>query len=501
MPSFCSTPFAHFQPQSCFECSYASSCCCAAQNKQKTVTKYKKTVFKTVQGTRTSTLTTTVTIRRRRTTSARSTAPPFVPGIMTTTLGEAPKLLETVAGQVNQRSDSGHFIIRARADQRHLCPLCPLNVTLAKSNGNGSKYCCLLKGTATKTVDKTLSQTVTYFKTRTVTRTSTALVDPNSPASIYDTLRYIESGDILKEYQISYILGQINEFPKVKEALQGKNSGYPQLTFFASIDGGWPVPFLVKAPNNRSHSLGTRISTELNPENNLSDVLNYNILPLAFDFSVYPLQSAKVLAPTLLKYPMPLTRVDPQYLVMLLNKPGDFKVWASGYETQVIDKLICTNGVLYITVKLVIPPPWPTTMMNRMGLDLFAQKLADLELSDTFNSYGRPNQLGATFFVPFNEAMQIASENFFNSLDTFAQKDAMRYHVVTSLQGVYYSSDFEDGQALETVHGDTLTISIEDGTVFVNGVQLLFLDIVTSNGVVSWTRARQGRSFDSQIGF
>lgn len=55
-------------------------------------------------------------------------------------------------------------------------------------------------------------------------------------------------------------------------------------------------------------------------------------------------------------------------------------------------------------------------------------------------------------------------------------------HVVEGT--VAYSSMLEDGANLTTLGGENVTISIEDGNVFVNSAQVTMPDVLVSNGVV-----------------
>jgi hypothetical protein len=48
-----------------------------------------------------------------------------------------------------------------------------------------------------------------------------------------------------------------------------------------------------------------------------------------------------------------------------------------------------------------------------------------------------------------------------------------------------------DGLTLTTVSGEVLTIAVEEGAVSVNGISTVILDILTSNGVVGCTHAKQ----------
>lgn len=48
---------------------------------------------------------------------------------------------------------------------------------------------------------------------------------------------------------------------------------------------------------------------------------------------------------------------------------------------------------------------------------------------------------------------------------------------------VGYSSSLEDGQVLTSLSGGKITITIEDGDVFANGVKVIVPDVLVANGV------------------
>ena len=85
-----------------------------------------------------------------------------------------------------------------------------------------------------------------------------------------------------------------------------------------------------------------------------------------------------------------------------------------------------------------------------------------------------------TIFAPNNQAFQnvgsglnIADEDITNILN---------YHVVNGTVG--YSSDLENGTTLQTLHGNNLTITIRNGTVFVNAARVVTPNVLVANGVI-----------------
>jgi len=87
-----------------------------------------------------------------------------------------------------------------------------------------------------------------------------------------------------------------------------------------------------------------------------------------------------------------------------------------------------------------------------------------------------------TVFAPINEAFAEIPTETLESLSKDEITDILTYHVVA---GAYMASDITDGLMLETLNGDSLEFSIDNGVVSINGMPtLVATDIVSSNGIV-----------------
>lgn len=90
-----------------------------------------------------------------------------------------------------------------------------------------------------------------------------------------------------------------------------------------------------------------------------------------------------------------------------------------------------------------------------------------------------------TVFAPTNKAFDALPEGTLDNLLKPENKDQLiailTYHVVPAQ---VLSSDLSDGMTAETVNGAEVTITIENGTVKVNGAEVTKADIQASNGVV-----------------
>lgn len=86
-----------------------------------------------------------------------------------------------------------------------------------------------------------------------------------------------------------------------------------------------------------------------------------------------------------------------------------------------------------------------------------------------------------TCFAPSDEAFRKAGSPE-KTLSAENLTKALQYH---TLQGDYigYTDTWKDGLELTTLSGDTVTVTRQQGAWWVNGVQVLQANVITSNGV------------------
>jgi uncharacterized surface protein with fasciclin (FAS1) repeats len=88
-----------------------------------------------------------------------------------------------------------------------------------------------------------------------------------------------------------------------------------------------------------------------------------------------------------------------------------------------------------------------------------------------------------TVFAPLNAAIEALPADTLDAV--YADKDlltaVLTYHVVP---GEYTSDQLTDGLELETLQGQSLTVTVEGDTIFVNGNPLVATDVMATNGVI-----------------
>lgn len=105
---------------------------------------------------------------------------------------------------------------------------------------------------------------------------------------------------------------------------------------------------------------------------------------------------------------------------------------------------------------------------------------AAVDAADLSDALGGDDPL--TVFAPNNEAFDALTVDALleeDNADLLAE--VLQYHVVS---GAALSGDLSDGQTIETLQGDELRVSIDDGTVRINGATVTQADIEAENGVV-----------------
>ncbi|KAL6065857.1 Fasciclin domain-containing protein [Balamuthia mandrillaris] len=128
----------------------------------------------------------------------------------------------------------------------------------------------------------------------------------------------------------------------------------------------------------------------------------------------------------------------------------------------------CDNGVIHIIDAVLTFPEATSTTAQEAGLSSLLEAVVDNDLATTVDT--TPS---ITIFAPTNDAFAIA--------DIEEVLYTLQGHVVS---GVAFSTDLSDGQEIATLNGDSITVTINDDGVFVNGAQVVVPNVITQNGVV-----------------
>lgn len=140
-----------------------------------------------------------------------------------------------------------------------------------------------------------------------------------------------------------------------------------------------------------------------------------------------------------------------------------------------------SNGVMHIIDGILIPETTDIVDVVTASADhgILLAALAESGLIETLSDPG-----AFTLFAPTNEAFNNLPAGLLD--DLLADPDGelttlLLGHVV---DGIALSDDLEDEQKIETLSGDSITVSITGEGVFIDDAQVTIADIVTINGVV-----------------
>ncbi|KAE8444639.1 hypothetical protein EG329_014387 [Mollisiaceae sp. DMI_Dod_QoI] len=134
-----------------------------------------------------------------------------------------------------------------------------------------------------------------------------------------------------------------------------------------------------------------------------------------------------------------------------------------------------TGGTIHIINTVLAIPSSPADTATSLNLTSLAGALTEANLVSTVDSLR-----DITIFAPSNAAFQ-AIGSALGDLTTQELAGILEYHVVNGTVG--YSSMLSN-TTLPTVGGGQVTITIENGIVFVNSAKVVTPNVLVSNGVV-----------------
>lgn len=163
------------------------------------------------------------------------------------------------------------------------------------------------------------------------------------------------------------------------------------------------------------------------------------------------------------------------------------KVMINGSEVTTAD-VKASNGVVHIIDEVLIPenlslstgPTIVDLAIETSDLSTLVDAVVAAELVDALAD----ETVEYTVFAPTNDAFAAIQETVDKLLLPENQADlqnVLLYHVVDS---AVLSGDLTDGQTVTTLSGETLTVTIQDGSVLINDAQVITADVEASNGVV-----------------
>lgn len=135
-----------------------------------------------------------------------------------------------------------------------------------------------------------------------------------------------------------------------------------------------------------------------------------------------------------------------------------------------------TGGTIHIIDSVLSIPPNLTVALTEGNLTALAGAATQANLVQALSDI---QQL--TLFAPNNEAFAAVAD-VASGLTVEQLTAVLGYHVIDGT--VVYSSDIVNGTEVKTLQGSDLTITVRDGSVYVNDAKVVKPDVLVKNGVV-----------------
>lgn len=230
-----------------------------------------------------------------------------------------------------------------------------------------------------------------------------------------------------------------------------------------------PGPFTVFAPTDAAFDAlpaGTLDALLADPSGQLTDILYYHVVPANAPSS---------------------SLSDGQMITTLLGQ--DVTVTISGgvminNAMVTVADITASNGVVHVIDAVLLPPAIVTASI----WDIVVESPVHETLEAAINAAELAGVLDGegtfTLFAPTDEAFAALPAGTIDALladPTGDLADILLYHVVGS---VAFSGDLSNGQVITTALGQDVTVTIDNGQVFINNAQVTVADIEATNGVV-----------------
>ena len=180
---------------------------------------------------------------------------------------------------------------------------------------------------------------------------------------------------------------------------------------------------------------------------------------------------------------------DGQEIETLLGENVTVSITADGVfinDAQVtVADVAADNGVVHVIDAVLLPPAPPTNTV----VDIIVNSEDHTLLEAAVGAAGLVDALSAegpfTVFAPTDDAFTALTEALDVTIDELLAYPllpaVLQYHVVGAEA---YSTDLSDGQEIETLLGENVTVSITADGVFINNAQVIVADLAADNGVV-----------------
>ncbi|KAL3420134.1 fasciclin domain-containing protein [Phlyctema vagabunda] len=271
------------------------------------------------------------------------------------------------------------------------------------------------------------------------------------------------------------------------EALSAQNSSLSSLNallgtqteLVASLGAASNITIL--APNNAALAAFLNSSAGAAAASNpdaVAALLSYHVLQGTYDASVF--SETPQFIPTLLNNATYSNVTGGQVVQLELVDEDDTQTATifSGLlsnSSVVTPNLNFTGGVIHVIDTILTVPQPPSDTALALGLTALVGALTTAGLAETVDGLS-----DVTIFAPSNTAFQnIGSAT--GNLTTEQLSEILTYHVINGT--IAYSSLLAN-TTITTLNGQNLTVTIEEGDIFIGSAKVVIPNVLVSNGVV-----------------
>ena len=161
-------------------------------------------------------------------------------------------------------------------------------------------------------------------------------------------------------------------------------------------------------------------------------------------------------------------------------------------ESKVIIKDIpATNGIIHVIDMVLIPESEDAGELAGTIVDIaladpqFSTLVTALEAADLVSTLADETAV-FTVFAPTDDAFALLGADTINSLlaDIPTLTDILTYHVIADQAVDSATAISLDGSDVEMLNGDTVSVSVQDGILYINDSAVIVADVVATNGVI-----------------
>lgn len=253
------------------------------------------------------------------------------------------------------------------------------------------------------------------------------------------------AGVVSKKFDLATLLSVVAERPDILEALSNPDA---DLTVFA--------------PDNEAFDAALTAFPDLTADQ-ITEILTYHVL------------AAKVLS-TDLEASQSVEALSGESLYVTVE---DGSVSINNSATVTTADLEGSNGAVHVIDGVLLPNKFqPVTGIVSKNYNLSTLLSLVAERQDILDLLSGEGEF--TVFAPTNEAFTAALEAF-PDLTPEQITEILTYHVVGAQA---LSSDLSDGQTIETLQGEEVSVTINEDGVQINGANVATADLEGTNGVV-----------------